>query len=98
LIIARVINGRPEVVEHFTSSPGMFRPITELGGEILVANIDGEESSQTTTISFSLPIGKATDYQRALVPGQSYFLIMAYSRDDDFQHHSMMRTSIKINL
>ncbi len=98
LIMGRVINGRPEVVEHFTSSPGMYRPIAELGGEILVAHVGGKESSQTTTISFSLPIGTATEYQRALLRGQSYFLIMAYSRDDDFQHHSMMRTAIQINL
>ncbi len=98
LIMARVRSGKTEVVEHFTSSPGEYRPITELGGKALVEDIEGREEGGKTYVSFSLPLGEKTEYQKALQVGGEYFLIIAYSRDDDFQHHSITRTSIQIKL
>lgn len=98
LIMARVRNGKAEVVEHYTSSPGKYQSITELGGKAFVQDVEGREEDGETHVSFSLPIDKETEYQRALRVGQDFFLIVAYSREDDFQHHSTTRTSIQINL
>lgn len=96
--MGNVKNGNPDLVEHYTSSPGKYNPITDLGAMASVKNISGTENSSGTTILFSLPIKAVSKYQKNLDEGLMYNMIFAYSREDDFEHHSMMRTSKKIEL
>lgn len=98
LLMGRIVAGRAEVVEHYTRAAGDYRPITALGGQPLVDEINGKESAQKTRIQFSIPTHALTTYRKNLSPGKSYFMILAFSREDDFQHHSMMRTSVKVTL
>jgi hypothetical protein len=98
LLMGRVLNGKTEVVEHFTLSPGKYKPITELGGKTMVNHISGQERAGTSTIKFSLPMGMLSKYQKQLIKDRKYHMIMAFSREDDFQHHSIMRTSVEVQL
>jgi hypothetical protein len=98
LIMGNVKNNKPQVVEYYTLSPGKYKSISELGGKVEVNNINGNENNENTKLQFSLPIKSSCQYKRDLTKGKKYFLVIAYSRSDDFQHHSMMRTSLKIEL
>jgi hypothetical protein len=94
LLMGRVVNNTPELVEHHTVSPGNYKPIPIRS----VKDISGSEKNGFTTINFSLPIQPKGSKQKELFVGRELIIILAYSREDDFQHHSAMRTSIKIKL
>ncbi len=98
LLMGRMVNGKAELVEHYTISPGNYKPITSLGANAAVQNVNGSESNKQTTIQFSLPVEGTNKYARQLKSGSEYAMTLAYSREDDFQHHSMMRTSVNVKL
>ena len=98
LMMGRVVDGKAELIEHYTISAGNYRPITELGAKKTVGHVAGIETDQYTEVSFSLPLKIQNRFQKALHPNTSITLLLAYSRADDFQHHSMMRTHIQIVL
>ncbi len=98
LLMGRVVNNKVEVVEHHTISAGNYKPITTLGGEVMVKDVNGFEENTKTTILFSLPLNPNTTYQKNLNQDVKQTLLLAYSREDDFQHHSLMRTSINVKL
>lgn len=98
LILGHVINGKVDVAEHYTSSPGNYKRFSELKTVTSVQHIKGIETAHSTDVSFSLPIQSNSKYARNLAEGSEFVLLMAYSREDDFQHHSMMRTFVKIKL
>ncbi|MDN5214777.1 DOMON domain-containing protein [Fulvivirgaceae bacterium BMA12] len=98
LLMGNVIAGVPDVIEYYTINPGNYRPVTALGGKSGVDHVAGEEYNGNTSLKFSLPLRSKTGYGRLLTEGTSYVMVLAYSLEDDFQHHSIMRTSIKIKL
>ena len=98
LLMGRVQNGKSEVVEHATIAPGKYHKIEDLDGSNQILSVSGKEIMGKTTLKFALPINALGPYRKDLKPANEYILLLAYSRDDDFQHHSMMRTSIKIKL
>src|SRR5680860_113687 len=79
LLMGHIVKGEADVVEHFTQSPGNYVPIQDLGGVVRVRNVSGKEKNGKTSLKFSLPIGKATEYQKELVEGKKYHMILAYS-------------------
>ena len=98
LLMGRIVDDKAELVEHYTLAPGDYRPISELGGGSLVQNVEGGEKGQSSWIRFSLPLDTEGPYRRALGPGSQHVMQIAYSQEDDFQHHSMMRTSVRVTL
>tara|TARA_R110002096_G_scaffold126532_2_gene273525 strand:+ start:13876 stop:14364 length:489 start_codon:yes stop_codon:yes gene_type:complete len=98
LIMARIINNKVEVLEHYTLSPGNYKSLEALGDSNQAVVINGKESQNKTEIEFSLPISSKDKYRYDLSPGNSYNLLYAYSQSDDFQHHSIMRNSCNIKL
>jgi DOMON domain len=98
LLMGCVTDGKAKVVEHYTISAGNYKPITTLGGNAAVQVIDGIQTSEGTRLKFSVLTKAASQFQRDLDHGISYTIILAYSQEDDFQHHSIMRTSLRITL
>jgi DOMON domain len=98
LLMGNVVNNKATVVEHYTVNAGNYKPITAFGISSQVQHIDGAENKRNTTLNFSLPVKANSKYQKDLFPGLKYVLHIAYSREDDFQHHSIMRTSVNISL
>lgn len=98
LLMGRITSGKTEVVEHYTLAPGDYQPLSTLGAEIAIEGVSGQEGQGISRIQFSLPIAPGNDYAKKLEPGLRYTMHMAYSRVDDFQHHSMMRTAANVKL
>ncbi len=98
LLMGRVVNGKVEVVEHYTQSPGKYAPISTYDVRPQVKVISGIEEDGETTIQFKLPQKAISKYQKDLTKNSEYYMVLAYSNHDDFQHHSAMRTSVKIKL
>jgi hypothetical protein len=86
------------VVEHYTISSGNYKSIAKLGNNAEVYNVTGSEENGRTKLNFSVPIEAKNPYARSLVEGSEYIMTLAFSREDDFQHHSMMRISINVKL
>lgn len=98
LVMGRIQNGKAEVKDFYVLEPGNYRSIEELGRQSLIQDVSGREGFSGTTVAFTLPMGSKGKYYHELVSGKRYTLHMAYSLDDDFKHHSIMRTSTKIKL
>ena len=98
LLMGRIQNANPEVEDFYVLSPGNYKPVTELGGESQVTLIEGSESPNGTYLHFSIPLEPDSEWHYALQAGKAMHLLMAYSRSDDFENHSMMRTSVLIEL
>ena len=98
LLMGQMIDNTPQVVEHYTFSPGNYQAIHLLGEEAQVQDIRGSEKGEKTTLWFALPVKAASKYQKDLLQGMKYHMIIAYSQEDDFQHHSIMRTFVEVEL
>lgn len=98
LLMGNIINGKPNVEEHYTLSPGNYKTISSLEEIPQVKDAMGDENFNTTTLKFSLPTKAGNKYQKDLSEGNEYTMIIAYSQEDDFQHHSIMRTSVNVKL
>jgi len=98
LLMGRVKNGKTEVVEHYTSQPGSYKPIVQYGVASQITIISGTETGNFTRLKFSIPVAAASKYHKELLTDSKWTLLMAFSLDDDFQHHSIMRTSVDIKL
>ena len=98
LLMGNIVDSKASVVEHYTLSPGNYKTIESLGEVPQVSDVSGSEISSYTRLKFSLPLKSTSDYQKDLMVGTEYTMIIAYSREDDFQHHSTMRTAIDISL
>lgn len=98
LLMGHIEEGKPDVVEHYTLSPGNYRTLESLECSPRVKNIRGSEKEGTSLLSFTIPTRVNSAYHQDLSEGNEYNLIIAYSREDDFQHHSMMRTSVRVEL
>lgn len=98
LLMGRIRNGKAEVVEHYTDKPGSYKPISEYGIASQINTISGDEKGNMTKLKFSIPISKSSKYHKQLSTDTKWTLLLAYSVDDDFQHHSIMRTSADIKL
>jgi len=98
LLMGRVNNVASEVIEHYTLRPGNYQPITNFGIPSQVKNVKGHESETSTFLNFTIPINKISNYHKNLNENSSWNMIIAFSAEDDFQHHSMMRTNVPIIL
>ncbi len=98
LLMGRIRNGKAEVVEHYTEKLGSYKPISDYGISSQTNDIAGNEKGNRSKLHFSIPIKKTSKYHQQLSPGTKWSLLLAYSLEDDFQHHSIMRTSVEIKL
>jgi hypothetical protein len=98
LLMGNVVTNTPTVAEYYTVSTGNYKPITAFAVPPQVQHVTGLEGKNNTQLNFSVPVKAISKYQKDLLPGMEYVLHIAYSREDDFQHHSMMRTAVKIKL
>ncbi|GAB4415546.1 MAG: hypothetical protein OHK0039_24210 [Bacteroidia bacterium] len=98
LYMGRVQADRAEVVEHYVLRPGDYRPLVSLGGQTAVSQVSGSQHDGSTCLHFRIDRTVFDRYHHALQQGQLLHLLMAYSLEDDFAHHSIMRTSVQIRL
>ena len=98
LIMGAVKEEKVNITDDMILGFGYHQPMENIGSSSQLEDVKGWESMGKTTIAFSLPIKAADQFHFDLNKGKEYFLLIAYSQDDDFAHHSIMRTSLKIEL
>lgn len=98
LIMGAVKNGKVHIEDQWIVAVGEHKSILDLGGQDLLLEKAGKENAKGTTITFRIPLQATDDFHHNLEKGKAYHLLMAFSREDDFTHHSMIRTSVKIIL
>lgn len=98
LIMASIRDELTTISDRYVVALGNHQAMSELGVESKVILIDAQESDSGTEIIFQLDTRGDDAYHYELQEGKPIYLTMAYSREDDFGHHSAMRTSTKIIL
>lgn len=96
LLMGAVSEGEVKVEPHYTFRPGHYVSFAKLGVPSRVEAIEGGEDEQGTWLRFSLPVRAQARYARDLLPGKDFVLHLAYSQEDDFAHHSRMRTAVRV--
>jgi DOMON domain len=97
LVMGRVVGGKAHAEVHIAKPPQHFHRVTEDGAE-RVTNVTGRLVGGTTTVCFTMPLEAADTEDVPLVAGKKVHLILAWSHEDDFQHHSAQRGSRDIVL
>jgi len=100
IIIGYVASGTPVLRDDWGWQTTSHRDDTLLGGTSDVTTDGGFESGGSTEIHFTIPLDSGDSYDKALVPGNTYTVILARSADggDDFStpHSDVAISSIEI--
>jgi len=99
-IIGYMDNGTAHVEDHFGNKTIEHNEDTTLGGSENVTLIEGSEDAQGTTMHFTIPLDSGDEYDKALVPGQEYKIMLAYGGSDDFvtEHAKEARVAVTVEL
>jgi len=98
LIMGNVKAQQTKVSDRHIVDFGDHRAIESLNGINHLSQIKGEETEKGTILQFSICRKAKDKYHFDLVKNNSFHLLLAYSQADEFDHHSIMRISIKIKL
>lgn len=96
LIMGSVENGKVRVSDRYIVGFGNHQTVESLGGVNHLSDIEGEENKEETTIRFSVLKDALDEFHYDLLKDKEFHLLIAYSQEDDFLHHSIMRTSVEI--
>ncbi len=97
LVMGRLVNGHAQAQVHMANPPQhTHRPNSD--GSERVSQVQGSFANGHTQLCFSMPL-KAQDAQDlGLAQGQTVHLILAWSHETDFDHHSAQRGAVAIVL
>ncbi|MEZ4983667.1 MAG: DOMON domain-containing protein [Saprospiraceae bacterium] len=98
LVMGAVDANGPIMEEFYVLGYGNFPEIAALGGQKAVEEYVGLEDMQGTSFEFTLRTAVDDGFHYNLQEGQTVWLICAYSMEDDFGHHSIMRRHLQITL
>jgi len=101
IIIGYVSGGTPTLRDDFGWQTTSHRDDLLLGGTSDVTiDAGGFEAGGSTELHFTIPLNSGDQYDRVLVPGSTYPVIMAMSADgmDDFTSPHAMFTSAVISI
>lgn len=98
LIMGAVEQEFYRIDDRYIVAPGNHKSMIQMGVEDQIILKNGKEWQGKTAIEFIIPLQSKDKYHLQLNEGSEYHLLMAFSAEDDFDHHSMMRTSTKIKL
>jgi hypothetical protein len=72
--------------------------IGSLGGQSGLADVFGRHNDTQSTVKFSLPHFNAAPFALELSPGTPVYLMLAWSHETDFAHHSAWRRHFDVVL
>lgn len=98
LLLFHVVKGSVEGNDLFVKSFGNPKLDSELGGTNDIHALSGTEKNGWTSVRFKLPLPSKDSFDFQHRKGQSFWLILAYSTHDDFNHHSRMRKHVQVEL
>jgi len=100
IIIGYVSSGTPTLRDDYGWQLTSHRDDLLLGGTRNVTVDDGTESAGTTEIMFTIPLNSGDSYDKVLVPGGSYPIILSMGPNgsDDFSIQHIAVAVAQINL
>jgi hypothetical protein len=97
LVMGRVVAGRAHAEVHIAQPPRHVHRRTPEGRE-RVSDVSGQQAGGRTHVCFSMPLKPSDAEDVTLVTGAPVHLILAWSREADFDHHSAQRESVEVML
>ncbi len=99
-IIGYVQDGQVVITDQFGTQLTAHASDESLGGKNDITAQAGSESDGNTEISFTIPLDSGDRYDKALVAGQTYPVLLAYGAEDDFEirHDQKARSRVQIQL
>jgi hypothetical protein len=91
-------SGEVNIRDDFGTSPGSHAADTSLGGTDNVMDQYGTDDGSMTMLHFKIPLNSGDEYDKVLVPGNTYEVILAYGSADNFTAFHTMATSTEIEL
>jgi hypothetical protein len=98
LMMVSIVKGGAIVSDRYIVAAGDHRPVRALGGADHVAVRDGRCDASGCSAVLVVERVPRDRFHVPLRDGQSYHLLMAYSAEPDFDHHSLVRTEVMITL
>ena len=95
LLLFSVRNGKTISADQYVRGPQDHPDDNVLGGRCDIQVLSGQEVNGWTTVQFKIPLNSGDQFDFEHDFEKETWLIMAYSREDDFTHHSMMRKHLK---
>ncbi len=92
------VNGMVNIRDDWGISATSHASDTSLGGTDNVMEPAGEEGGASTMISFKIPLNSGDQYDRVLVTGNTYTIILAYGSVDNFTSFHTLATFTEIEL
>ena len=84
--------------DDWGTSSSQHQSDVSLGGADNVTVLGGSETGGITTIQFRIPLDSGDAYDRVLIAGNSYTIILAKGSGDSFGSYHSTRGSTQINL
>jgi hypothetical protein len=97
LVMGRVVNGRVEAQVHIAKPPHHIHRLTPQGAE-RVSNVIGTHENSKTRICFNIPLAAVDAEDVALREGLNTHIVLAWSHESDFNHHSAVRSAVQAKL
>jgi hypothetical protein len=91
-------NGTVNMRDDFGTTAFSHASDTSLGGTDNIMEQGGEETGGSTMLSFKIPLNSGDQYDRVLVPGNTYTIILAYGSSDNYTGIHSEATSTDIDL
>ncbi len=98
LLMFATKDGKSSYQELYVKAAGNPVPVKQLFEKDTQINYKVSESGKKTKVEFSIDLRTYPEFSTGIQKGSEVWLICAYSEDDDFEHHSMMRKHIKVTL
>lgn len=98
IIIAYVKDGELTIEDQYANGLTSHKPDTTLKGTDDVVGIEGIEKDGYTTVKFRIPQNSKDKFDKKLIPGKKYKIILAYGKKDNFKSIHSYKTSTEIKL
>jgi hypothetical protein len=98
-IVGAVQGGQATIADMYGTQPTVAHPVDEeLGGTDDIVAYGGQETGGRTTIEFQIPLDSGDAYDKALVPGESYVVLLAMGSTDELLAYHATRGASEITL
>ena len=94
LLLFHVIGNKVKAKDMYVVGFGDPQEDLMMGGTMDVKDLEGKEINNTTQIKFKLPFPSQDSFDFKHRKGKEFWLILAYSTHDEFDHHSRMRQHV----
>jgi hypothetical protein len=98
LFMASIDRGKLNLSERQIIDIGIHKSLTELGLIEEKTIIDFSETKNRKYLKFKIPVKSKNQFSKDFQSGKVFHILLAYSLENDFSHHSIYRTSVKIVL